>query len=292
MYTLAIANQKGGVAKTTSAANLADAAAEQGARVLLVDLDPQGNASVLTDAQPRTWEGNAFGKAQLLTISDALHFAQERAGAPVQTGTVLSVAVPAGAHWSPRLQVAPANQDLAARGEEAFPGAERRLRLGLSGAEDSVDLVVLDCGPALGPLFLAALHAADGVLLVSEPADNALEGLPRTVTVLRSVRAQRGGEAPALLGVVATNMPTREARAGELLELMRTDYGTQLWDVVPRRAVVRQAEGAHAPLRAMGRSAGEVAQVYARLAARVLAQAWIPPAAVSGVDVASTGGVR
>lgn len=274
MYTLAIANQKGGVAKTTSAANLADAAAERGARVLLVDLDPQGNATNLTDAQPRLYEGNPFGKPQALTVSDALHYAQERAGAPTQTGTVLQVTVPAGEFWSSRLHVAPANQDLAARGDESFPGAERRLALGLQGPAVDYDLVVVDCGPTLGPLFLAALEAADGVLLVSEPADNALEGLPRTVEALVSVRARRKGEVPALLGVLPTNVPAREARSTELLALMRADYGDLLWDLVPRRTVVRQAEGAHAPVRAMGGpSALEVAAVYERAAQRVLDKA-------------------
>ena len=272
MFTIAIANQKGGVAKTTSAANIADAAAERGLRVLLVDLDPQGNASNLTDAQPREHSGNAFGKSQQLTVSDALYYAQERVGAPEQHGTLLQVTVPAGEYWSERLFVAPANADLAARGDESFPGSERRLALGLDGAAVDFDLVVIDCGPTLGTLFLAALYAADGAVLVSEPADNSVEGLPRTVNLLADVRAQRGGTAPALLGIVATNAPTRETRAGELLELMRTDYGELLWETVPRRAVVRQAEGAHAPVRAMPDGA-EVAQAYDRIAARVLGTA-------------------
>jgi chromosome partitioning protein len=274
VYTLAIANQKGGVAKTTSAANVADAAAERGARVLLVDLDPQGNATNLTDAEPRLSVPDDFGKQHALTVSDALHSVQVGAGAPTQAGTVAKVVVPAGEFWSSRLHVAPANQDLAARGDQTFRGAERRLALGLQGPAVDYDLVVVDCGPTLGPLFLAALEAADGVLLVSEPADNALEGLPRTVEAMASVRTRRKGEAPALLGVLATNVPAREARSTELLTLMRADYGDLLWDLVPRRSVVRQAEGAHAPVRAMGGpSALEVAAVYDRTAARVLDRA-------------------
>jgi cellulose biosynthesis protein BcsQ len=274
MYTLAVANQKGGVAKTTTAANLADAAAERGARVLLVDLDPQGNATALTDAQPRLYEGNAFGKPQALTVSDALHAAQEREGAATQGGTLFQVAVPAGEHWSPRMQVAPANQDLAARNGESFRGSEHRLALGLADPTAEVDLVVLDCGPSLGGLFLAAMHAADAVLLVTEPADNAMEGMPRTLEVLAQVRDARGGCSPALLGVLPTSV-AREARHAVLLAYLRESYGNQLLEAVPRRAVVHQAEGAHAPIRAFGGSGREVGDIYGRLASYVLQAAGI-----------------
>ncbi len=273
MYVVALANQKGGVAKTTSAANIADAAAERGQRVLLVDLDPQANATTLTDAQPREHRDETFGTVRQLTMSDALHHAQPRTGALTQAGTVRAIAVAAGEHWASGLRVAPSSQDLAARGEEGWPGADRRLAVALDGVDELADLVVLDCGPTLGPLFLAALNAADGVLLVSEPADNALEGLPPTVQVLQEVRAQRGGAAPQLLGIVATNVPGHEARAAELLAQIRTDYGERLWEVVPRRSIVRQAEGAHAPVRAMGRAGREVTDAYDGIAGRVLEQA-------------------
>ena len=273
MYVVAIANQKGGVAKTTSAANVANAAAERGQRVLLVDLDPQANATTLTDAQPRQHRDETFGTVRQLTMSDALHHAQPRTGAPTQAGTVRAIAVAAGKHWASGLRVAPSSQDLAARGEEGWPAADRRLAVALDGVDELADLVVLDCGPTLGPLFLAALNAADGVLLVSEPADNALEGLPPTVQVLQEVRAQRGGAAPQLLGIVATNVPGHEARAAELLAQIRADYGERLWEVVPRRSIVRQAEGAHAPVRAMGRAGREVADAYDGIAGRVLEQA-------------------
>lgn len=277
MFTVAIANQKGGVAKTTTAANLADAAAERGARVLLVDLDQQGNATSLTDAQPRVFEGGAFGKPQVLTVSDALYSTQEREGAPTKAGLLLQVAVPAGEYWSSRLRVAPANQDLAMRNAETFRGHERRLALALDSPSEKPDLVVIDCGPNLGPLFLAAMIAADAVVLATEPADNALEGLPRTLEAIQTARALRGDPRPLLLGVLPTNVATREARPTELLALLRQSYGQQLLEPVPRRAVVRQAEGAHAPVRAFGPDGREVADVYDRLARRVLDAAGVTP---------------
>lgn len=275
MFTVAVANQKGGVAKTTTAANLADAAAERGARVLLVDLDQQGNATSLTDAQPRVFEGNAFGKPQVLTVSDALYAAQEREGAPQKPGTVFQVAVPAGEYWSTRLRVAPANQDLAMRNAETFRGYERRLSLALD-APAEADLVVIDCGPNLGPLFLSAMVAADAVVLATEPADNALEGLPRTLEAMSTARSMRSDARPRLLGVLPTNV-AREARPTELLDLLRQSYGEQLLEPVPRRAVVRQAEGAHAPIRAFGAAGKDVADVYDRLATRVLDAAGVTP---------------
>lgn len=279
-YTLAVANQKGGVAKTTSAANLADAAAHRGLRVLLVDLDPQGNASTLTDAEARSSTANPFGKHQTLTVADALYYAQERAGAREQPGTMLGVVVAAGEHWAPSLHVAPANEYLAVRGDETFAGSERRLAIALDGAGEAYDLIVLDCPPSLGPLFVNALHAADGMLLVTEPADNSLEGLPRAAETLNRVRALRG-DRPTLVGVVATNTPTREARAQDLLAQIRTEYGDLLWDVVPRRSVVRQAEGARAPMRAYGAQGRDVAEAYARITTRLLEHAGLTPMEVA-----------
>lgn len=280
MFTLAIANQKGGVAKTTTAANLADAAAEQGARVLLVDLDQQGNATVLTDAQPRIVDDVLGNRRSALTVSDALVATQRRESDPVQPGLLFQVVVPAGEHWSPRLRVAPANRDLAFRNAESFRGSEQRLAAALTPPADdpaaaAVDLAVIDCGPSLGPLFLTAMWAADAVVLAAEPADYALEAVPPTLELLESVRASRGGSGPALLGVLPTNVEAREARPTELLAFMRQTYGEQLLEPVPRRAVVRKAEGARAPVRAFSSEGRDVAEVYARLATHVLDAAGI-----------------
>jgi chromosome partitioning protein len=281
VYTLAVANRKGGVAKTTTAANVADLAASRGLRVLLVDLDPQGNATTLTAAVPLTTP-DPTGFPVPLTVADALYHAKVRATAAPQAGTLLGVIVRAGEHWAPTLYVAPANEDLAARGVESFGGNEQRLDIALAGAEQHYDLVVLDCPPSLGPLFVNALYAADGVLLVTEAADNALEGLPGAVETIYSVQGrrpqvERRRPVPELLGVVVSSMPAREMRAGELLNEIREEYGELLWGIVPRRSVVRQAEGARAPLRAYGAQGRDVVEAYNRITTRLLYCAGLSP---------------
>lgn len=268
MYTVALANQKGGVGKTTSAANIADSAARRGSRVLLVDLDPQANATSLTDAQPILAGPNAFGQRTPVTISDALYAAQDRHSGPRTPGTALRVAVAPGEHWSEGMRVVPSAPALANRGDETWPGAVHRLTLALEGAAEHFDLAVIDVAPTLGALFLTAMDAADGVLLVTEPADNSVEGLPRTLDTLAQVQ-----QPPVVLGVLATNAPARESRAAELVALLAQEYGPRFWGTVPRRTVVRQSEGAHCPVRAWGRDGREVAAVYDAIADRVVAAA-------------------
>lgn len=272
MYVLAIANQKGGVGKTTTAANLADTLAHRGLRVLLVDLDPQGSATRLTDAAPKQGQ-SALGTTVELTVSDALYATQSRAGQTPSPGKLHMVAVPSGEYWSERLTVAPANQDMAQRGAESFAGAETRLAAALAPLEghDVPDLVVLDCPPTLGTLFTAALHAADGVLLVTEAADGSVDGLPRTQAAIAQVRAERQTQAPTLLGVVVTNLPAREQRAAQLMADLRAEYAEALWETVPRRSAVRHAEGAGAPISAYGPREGvPVHDAYVRVADRLL----------------------
>ena len=103
-----------------------------------------------------------------------------------------------------------------------------------------------------------------------------LEAERATLDVLAGVRAARGTPLPRLLGVLPTNV-AREARQAELLDLLGRSYGQQLLEPVPRRAVVRQAEGAHAPVRAFGAAGKDVADVYSRVAAHVLDAAGVTP---------------
>ncbi len=276
-FIVAVANQKGGVAKTTTAANVADAAARRGLRVLLVDLDPQGTASVLTGAIPQL-ETNRFGRTVEVTVSDALLGALPHEDADELPGTVLGVAVPTGQHWAESLWIAPANDSLAGCGDRTFDGQERRLAIGLEGAAGRYDLVVIDSPPTLGMLPLSALYAADGVLLVTEPADGSVFALAKAMTTIQRVRAARGQDAPQLLGALATMVPPQEGRARELVEHLRSEYGDELWATIPRRSVVRHAEGAQAPVHAFGSDAREVVTAYQHVTDRLLQAAHLAPA--------------
>lgn len=280
MYVLAVVNQKGGVGKTTTAANLANEAAERGLDVLLVDIDPQGSATRLVDATPREAAG-PLGNTVQLTVSDALYATQAYASQTPVPGKLRLVTVPSGQHWSERLSVAPANLDIATRGDETFDGATERLAHAL--ADDAPpDLVVIDCPPMLGRLLVMALHAADGVLVVSEPADGSVEGIGRTMAAVEQVRRSRAAAGapeglPAFLGVIVSNVPPRELRAAELVELLHERYGALVLDTIPRRSVVRQAEAAGAPVSAYSpREAGPVQEAYARLTDHLLRTIALP----------------
>lgn len=278
MLVVAICNQKGGVAKTATATGIADAAAELGARVLLIDIDPQGNATAATEAIPRS--GQSGEQTVPLTVSDALHAAQASEASEVQSGTLLAVVTTAGEHWSRRLHVAPANQSLSNRGGESFNGADYRLREALLGAEDHYDLAVIDCPPELGKLFSNALIAADAVLLACEPSTDSINALPQALRSIGHIQRRRAGQ-PEILGIVLTKVPPGSQRRARLAELVEI-YGELVWpDRVPYLAVIEHARAACAPVRAYGAAGRRVAEVYTALADRVLSRAGLTTAEAS-----------
>ena len=216
----AIANQKGGVGKTTTCVNLAASLAATHRRVLVVDLDPQGNATM----------GCGVDKSALdLTICDVLLEGVEAAEALVD--------VPEG-----NFKVLPANQALTLAEVELLgqPEREFRLRQALAPIAADFDYILIDCPPSLNMLTVNALTAADGVLIPMQCEYYALEGL---TALLGTIEQIRSGVNPKLRlhGILRTMFDPRNNLATEVSGQLTQQFGDRVFrTVIPRN--VRLAE--------------------------------------------------
>jgi chromosome partitioning protein len=226
---LAIANQKGGVGKTTTCVNLAASLAAMRQRVLLVDLDPQGNATM----------GSGVDKYDLEhTVYDVLVHAT-----PIRT-----VAQPAG---DAGFEVLPANGDLTAAEVELMQveGRERRLRASLAAAADDYDYVLIDCPPSLNMLTLNGLVAADGVIIAMQCEYYALEGLSALMETIRRV-ADSVNTGLDVEGILRTMYDPRNSLTNDVSNQLHSYFGERVYrTVIPRN--VRLAEAPSHGLPAM-----------------------------------------
>jgi chromosome partitioning protein len=216
----AVANQKGGVGKTTTAVNMAACVAAAGLRTLLVDLDPQCNATAALGL-PRDLQPNSY--TCLLDGED-----------------VLAAAVESGIE---NLSVVPSTPDLAGATVELprLEASEARLRDRLSSAREHFDRIVLDCPPSLGPLTVNALVAADRVLVPVQAEYLALEGLAQFLDTLGLIRRELN---PGLevAGMLLTMYDGRTRLAQDVERELREHFRELvLRTVIPRNVRVSEA---------------------------------------------------
>ncbi|MAW98680.1 MAG: chromosome partitioning protein ParA, partial [Sphingomonas sp.] len=214
MICITIANQKGGVGKTTTAINVGTALAATGMRVLLLDFDPQGNASTGLGLPATQREKSTYD----LLLDDI---------------TLQEAAVHSRV---PRLDLIPATVDLSGAEIELidYDARTHRLNQAIQRSEDRWDVVLIDCPPSLGLLTINAMVAADALLVPLQCEFFALEGLSQLLTTVERIRT-RFNPGLSILGVVLTMYDRRNRLTDQVSDDVRAVLGKVVFDtVIPR----------------------------------------------------------
>ena len=246
---LAITNQKGGVGKTTTGVNLAASLAATRQRVLLVDLDPQGNATM----------GSGIDKRQLAqTIYHVL-----LGEADIRTVRAISV--------SGNYDVVPANRDLAGAEIElvGLDQRETRLKSALAALESDYDFILIDCPPALNLLTVNGLCAAQAVLIPMQCEYYALEGLSDLVQTIKKVRAHLNPQLQ-IEGLLRTMYDSRNTLAQQVSAQLQQHFGDKVYrTVIPRNVRLAEAPSHGVPALGLDKTS-KGAQAYLALAGEML----------------------
>jgi chromosome partitioning protein len=246
---LAITNQKGGVGKTTTSINLAASLAVMNQRVLLVDLDPQANATMGSGIDKRNLQATVY---QVLLGNMTLQQARARSE-------------------SGKYDVLPANRDLAGAEIELVELEQResRLKNALQSVSDDYDYVLIDCPPALNLLTLNGLCAAQTVMIPMQCEYYALEGLSDLVNTIRKVRANLN---PVLEieGLLRTMFDPRNTLAQQVSDQLQQHFGDKVYrTIIPRNVRIAEAPSYGVPVYYHDRSS-KGTQAYLALAGEML----------------------
>ncbi|CAN5676068.1 hypothetical protein BH10ACT3_BH10ACT3_02070 [soil metagenome] len=279
MSITAVVNQKGGVGKTTVTLGLAAASSARGRRVLVIDLDPQANATT------------GLGVWDVGTSIDA---ALERES----SGSAAAVIRPAG--WDASLSgapvdVAPSSPQLAQREHQLATdviGAQDRLAVALEGVTGEYDDVFIDCAPSLGLLTVNALFAADRVLIVAEPAAWSSDGVEQILRNVERIAERRHGR-PSLAGIVVNRLGRTRDGAYWHGQLTEAHPDLVLDPPIRLRAAVAEAAAMSVPVSSLTRDgAAEAASEFDSLSRRLdpaPQPTEVAPVAQPVVDVGAEG---